>query len=98
MNNSYGEVSITKSEFYGLTVAEFRVLDRMTEGLADKEIAAQLGSPRFTVNKHVTNILAKMAARSRTEAAVRAIREGLLPFNMNDAPRVGNEDELLLNR
>jgi len=54
------------------------VLQGMADGLADKEIGLALGVSRFTVNKHVCNILRKMGAASRTEAAVRALRMGLI--------------------
>jgi DNA-binding NarL/FixJ family response regulator len=47
-------------------------------GKADKEIAFDLGISPQTASKHVTNILSKMNAASRTEAGVRALREGLL--------------------
>ena len=63
---------------YGLTFREFTVLHLAADGEADKGIADQLGISTFTVSKHVANILGKMAAASRTEACVRALREGLL--------------------
>jgi PAS domain S-box-containing protein len=63
---------------YGLTFREFTVLHLAADGEADKAIADQLGISTFTVSKHVANILGKMAAASRTEACVRALREGLL--------------------
>ena len=63
---------------YKLTFREFTVLHHLTEGEADKEIAAKLGISPFTVNKHVSNILAKMNAASRTEASIRAVREALV--------------------
>ena len=47
-------------------------------GHTDKEIAAALGLSRLTIQKHVTHILSKMEVRSRTEAAVRALREGII--------------------
>ncbi len=62
---------------YGLTIRELVVLDLVATGKADKEIAAELAISPLTVQKHVANILAKMDARSRTEAAVRAVQEGL---------------------
>lgn len=77
---SRAEVALRGENRYTLSFRELTVLDLMVAGLADKEISAQLGCSRFTVNKHVTKILAKLGARSRTEAAVRAIREGLLPI------------------
>ncbi len=63
---------------YELTFREFTVLHLAANGAADKEIADELGISTFTVSKHVANILGKMAASSRTEACVRALREGLL--------------------
>jgi DNA-binding NarL/FixJ family response regulator len=46
--------------------------------MADKEIAAQLGISPLTAQKHLSNILSKMGAGSRTEAGVRAVRERLV--------------------
>jgi DNA-binding NarL/FixJ family response regulator len=63
---------------YHLTFREFTVLHYLTQGMPDKEIARSLYISIFTVNKHVANILSKMQAASRTEAAVRAQREGLI--------------------
>jgi len=63
---------------YGLTYRELAVLHLVAEGSADKQIAEALGISTYTVNKHVANILGKMNAVSRTEAGVRAIREGML--------------------
>ncbi len=60
---------------YELTIRELVVLDLVATGKADKEIAAELAISPLTVQKHVANILAKMDAGSRTEAAVRAVRE-----------------------
>ena len=63
---------------YRLTFREFTVLHLVATGRADKEIAGELVISPLTVHKHVANILAKMDAASRTEAGVRALREGLL--------------------
>jgi len=63
---------------YGLTLRELTVLHKIASGKADKEIAAELMISPYTAQKHVANILAKMTGSSRTEAAVRAVREGLL--------------------
>ena len=60
---------------YGLSPRELAVLREITRGLSDAEIAESLGITSFTVNKHVGAILAKMNVRSRTGAAVRAIRD-----------------------
>ena len=63
---------------YEFTFREFAVLHLLARGVADKEIANELGVVPSTVHKHVSNILAKMSAHSRTEAGVRAVREGLV--------------------
>lgn len=63
---------------YGLTFRQLTVLHLVVAGRSDKEIAAELVLSPQTVHKHVANILAKMAVSSRTAAATRALREGLL--------------------
>lgn len=61
-----------------LTPRERDVLRRLTEGLADKEIAATLGITRRTASNHVAAILDKLGAPSRTVAATIAIRDNLV--------------------
>jgi PAS domain S-box-containing protein len=63
---------------YGLTFRELTVLHLVAAGRADKEIGRELGISVQTAHKHLANILSKMGAASRTEAGVRALREGLL--------------------
>jgi two-component system NarL family response regulator len=50
----------------------------LADGKPDREIAMILDVSQRTVSKHVENILLKMGAKSRTEAAVRAVRDGML--------------------
>lgn len=61
-----------------LSAREIEVLNLVSDGLPDKQIAKLLGISTFTVNKHVGAILVKMQASSRTEASVRAIIEGFV--------------------
>ncbi|KKL87914.1 hypothetical protein LCGC14_1929980, partial [marine sediment metagenome] len=63
---------------YGLTFREFTVLHLVAAGRSDREIGITLSISHLTAQKHISNILAKMHASSRTEAGVRAVREGLL--------------------
>ncbi|HET9201424.1 MAG TPA: LuxR C-terminal-related transcriptional regulator, partial [Dehalococcoidia bacterium] len=63
---------------YSFTFRELTVLHLLVNGEPDKQIARQLGISPYTVNRHVSNILMKMGASSRTEAGVRAVREKLL--------------------
>lgn len=62
-----------------LTEREVEVLRGVVDGLRNKEIAAQLGVSENTVKFHLRNILEKLHAQSRAEAAARAVRDGLLP-------------------
>jgi PAS domain S-box-containing protein len=72
------ERQMEKGNPYRLTFRELTVLHLVAAGQADKEIASQLGISPLTAHKHLGNILAKMSAASRTEAGVRALRDGLL--------------------
>jgi DNA-binding NarL/FixJ family response regulator len=62
----------------GLTPAEQRVLIRIVAGDSNKEIAYGAGVAEKTVKNMVSVVLSKLEVRSRTEAAVVAIRAGLL--------------------
>lgn len=61
-----------------LTSREREVLRLLSEGLANKGIAARLGISENTVKFHVNAIMSKLGAQSRTEAVVRAARLGLI--------------------
>jgi DNA-binding NarL/FixJ family response regulator len=61
-----------------LTERETDVLRLMAQGLANKEIARHLVIGEKTVKTHVSNILAKLGVPSRTQAALYAVRIGLV--------------------
>jgi DNA-binding NarL/FixJ family response regulator len=61
-----------------LTAREAEVLAMLADGAANKEIAARLGLSEHTVKFHVSSILNKMGATTRTEAVARGYREGLI--------------------
>jgi len=61
-----------------LTPREHQVLELLAEGLSNKEIGAQLGVSPHTAKFHVTALLDKFGAETRTEAVVLAARAGLL--------------------
>jgi DNA-binding NarL/FixJ family response regulator len=61
-----------------LTPRELEVLGLVGEGRANKEIAAELGITERTARTHVSNILRKLGLASRTQAALWAVREGLV--------------------
>jgi non-specific serine/threonine protein kinase len=60
-----------------LTPREHEVLKLVAAGHADREIAEALFISRRTASEHVGNILQKLGARSRTDAAALAVRIGL---------------------
>jgi DNA-binding NarL/FixJ family response regulator len=62
----------------GLTERERQILERVADGDSNKEIGVQLGVSEKTVKHHMTNILQKLQARNRVEAALMA-RTGELP-------------------
>ncbi|NIS79063.1 MAG: DNA-binding response regulator, partial [Anaerolineales bacterium] len=66
--------------FEPLTPREQEVLGLIAEGLTNKAIAHQLDISEFTVKYHVNAVLRKLGAQSRTEAAMRAARLGLISF------------------
>jgi DNA-binding NarL/FixJ family response regulator len=61
-----------------LSDRELDVLRRLAEGDSNREIAAALYLAEGTVKNHVTNVLAKLGARDRTQAALRGRALGLV--------------------
>jgi DNA-binding NarL/FixJ family response regulator len=68
----------TSSEEQHLTARELEVLRLVGAGKANKEIAAELSISERTARTHVSNILSKLGLSSRTQAALWAVREGLV--------------------
>lgn len=61
-----------------LTERELDVLRLIARGLANKEIARELVLSEKTVKTHVSNILAKLQLADRTQAALYAVKQGLV--------------------
>jgi two-component system nitrate/nitrite response regulator NarL len=61
-----------------LTPREREIVELMADGANNRIIASRLAISRHTVKFHVASILAKLGARSRTEAVALALRRGLL--------------------
>lgn len=59
-----------------LTPSEMDVLQLVAQGLANKEIAFELGIGEKTVKTHVSSILGRLDVLSRTQAAVYAVQKG----------------------
>ncbi len=62
-----------------LTARESEILGLVAQGRSNGEIGRQLFISTKTVSVHVSNVLAKLGASGRTEAAAIARRDGLLP-------------------
>lgn len=72
---------------FPLTQREFQVLRHVALGLSNREIGRSLKISIETVKEHVQNILRKVDASDRTQAAVWAVRRGLLD------PPMGNHND-----
>lgn len=71
--------ALVAKELPDLTSREREVLGLIAAGRTDKEIAAHLSLSLYTVKSHVRNILAKLHASNRRQAAKMASQLGLLP-------------------
>lgn len=67
-----------------LTPRELDVLARVARGQSNREIAAGLHVSEETIKSHVSNVLSKLHVSDRTQAAVYALRVGLVPLEQVD--------------
>ena len=67
-----------------LTERETEVLAELAKGKSNKEIAAELVIAEKTVRTHVSNILGKLGVSSRTQAALHAVRSGLVSLDSTE--------------
>lgn len=75
---SLGETSRARAEAFSVTAREHDVLLLVAEGMTNKEIGARLSITEDTVKKHVQNLIRKLGAADRTQAAITALRMGLI--------------------
>jgi DNA-binding NarL/FixJ family response regulator len=69
-------ISDTEEMFVPLSPREMEILEHVTRGMSNKEIAYKLGISHQTVKNHMTAILRKLRVDDRTQAAVYALRHG----------------------
>jgi DNA-binding NarL/FixJ family response regulator len=67
-----------QSKNYGLTSRESQILKLITEGYSNNEIANQLFVSINTTKAHVASILQKLEVDDRLQAALKALKEGLV--------------------
>ena len=73
-----GPHAATRENPSGLTARELDVLRLVATGMRNSQIAEQLVVSPKTVDHHVSSILSKLGVKTRTEAAVRANRLGII--------------------
>ena len=67
-----------RAQHGNLTEREYEVLKLVVEGQSNAEIASTLTISEHTAKAHVCNIIQKLVVDDRTQAAVKAIKEGLV--------------------
>lgn len=67
-----------KSTHANLTAREYEVLKLVVDGMSNQQIANELNISEHTSKAHVCNIIQKLVVDDRTQAAVKAIREGIV--------------------
>ncbi|MBK8021357.1 MAG: response regulator transcription factor [Chloroflexi bacterium] len=70
--------------FIPLSPREMEILQFVTNGMSNKEIAYRLRISQQTVKNHMTSILKKLNVEDRTQAAVTALRHGWVRLDMKD--------------
>jgi two-component system response regulator DegU len=77
--------------FVPLSPREMEILQFVTRGMSNKQIALELGISHQTVKNHMTSILKKLDVEDRTQAAVYALRRGWV--RMQDTLSESDSDE-----
>ena len=70
--------SVFKQNHSNLTQREYEVLKLVVDGQSNSEIAKSLTISEHTAKAHVCNIIQKLVVDDRTQAAVKALKEGLV--------------------
>jgi DNA-binding NarL/FixJ family response regulator len=77
-------VADSDEHFIPLSPREMEILQSVTNGMSNKEIASRLGISQQTVKNHMTSILKKLNVEDRTQAAVMALRYGWVRIENTD--------------
>jgi len=72
------EMLLGGSSSYGLSETQLKILQLVSEGATNEEIAARLYISEATIKRHLQFIFTKMNVGSRPEAVGKALREGII--------------------
>jgi len=85
--------SVRRDSFDGVSARELEILKLMASGLANKQVARQLGLSEKTVRNHIANIYEKLGIHDRSQALLYAVRKGLIdPTQTRSEPVQGTTD------
>ena len=76
IDNSHCKLEKIDRQFCPLTQREIEILQLLVNGMSNIEIANELSLSQYTIKAHISNILQKLSVDDRTQAAVRALRQG----------------------
>jgi len=94
VTGSFGDTaadSVHAAEEFGLTNREREILERVTTGRSNKQIAGEFWLSEQTIKYHLTNVYRKLGVSSRTEAARFAYDHGLAGSTWPGADRDQHE-------
>jgi len=77
-----------------LSEREIEILQLVSQGKSNKEIAAELFISVNTVKVHLANIFTKIDVSSRTEATLYAIEHGIVASPANTSVEPGNNNQI----
>jgi DNA-binding NarL/FixJ family response regulator len=72
INQISGDIASPRHRIEALTPTQLRVLRAVRFGLANKQIAFELGIAEATVKAHMTALMRKLSVRNRTQVAILA--------------------------
>lgn len=92
--NAMSPYAVDPDEHYSpLSPREMEILQFITNGMSNKEVAQKLQISQQTVKNHMTSILRKLNVQDRTQAAVTALRHGWVRLQIEGAPLPLPDDE-----
>lgn len=76
-----GEIAGTRPSADNLTARELDVLKEIAGGFDNRNIAKNLNLSEKTVKTHISNILSKLHLEDRTQVAIYALKQGIVPLD-----------------